>query len=408
MKRGCGIGCVATAFAVALAGSCSDEPRVEDLTGAQDTSGIQIIQLDETHWQTVGLLELSPVPSFTVGAQRGPDPEILFRVSGGSVLTDGRIVILDGGRKDLRFYDPDGEMVGVQGREGEGPGEYRQPTGLWPLPGDSLVVWDRKLKRVTIVGPDGTVARDARLSGRSRSTEVVGVFADGSLIVFRQRMAEQQESKDQQFPGYYSRYSPSGDSLHALGEFPWRRLLATPPATAGGMQMVTFGFPIFDAPTEVAASPDGFWVGTTKRNEVLQISKLGEVERIIRWTGPDRTVTDAVKEAYYDELRARRAANPRSGEVREPSRGVPFADALPSHGKLVARSDGGLLIEEFNPPGSEPSNGWRVLGPTGELEGRLELPLSSEVLWAGPERILLLERDELDVEFVRLYYLEEG
>lgn len=95
--------------------------------------------------------------------------------------------------------------------------------------------------------------------------------------------------------------------------------MATPPSTAGGMQMVTFGFPIFDAPTEVAARPDGFWVGTTKRNEVLQINKLGEVERIIRWTGPGRTVTDAVKEAYYDELRARRAANPRSGEVREPS-----------------------------------------------------------------------------------------
>lgn len=66
MKRGCGIGCVATAFAVALAGSCSGESRVEDFTGAQDTSGIQIIQLDETHWQTVGLLELSPVSSFTV------------------------------------------------------------------------------------------------------------------------------------------------------------------------------------------------------------------------------------------------------------------------------------------------------------------------------------------------------
>lgn len=399
---------VAAVLAVAES-ACTTGAESPDSVAVIDSAGVQIVQLGEGAWERAGRFELSPTPDLSIGAREGSDDQILYRVSGGAVLKDGRIAVLNGGARELRYYGANGGLGGIQGREGEGPGEYRQPVGLWALPGDTVVVWDRRLLRATVVRPNATVAREAPIPGRPRATEVVGAFADGSFVVFQQRMAEEQESMDQQFQGYYSRFSASGDSLNALGIFPWRRLITSPPTEGGGgMQFVESGPPIFDAATEVAATASGLWVGTTKKDELLWISELGELHRIVRWSGPDRTVTDVVKEAYYDELRERLAANAPPGEAREPPRGRPFSDILPSHGKLVGRNDGGLWTKEFLRPGSDASNRWMISGPTGLPEGLIDLPLSADVLWASPEQVLLLERDEVDVEYVRLYTLASG
>jgi hypothetical protein len=371
-----------------------------------DSAGIEIVHLGKAAWDLAGPLGLSSAPNLSIGARVGSDDEILYRVSGGVVLGDGRIAILNGGTRELKYYSADGVLARRQGRDGEGPGEYRQPVGLWALLGDTVIVWDPRLLRATFVAPDATVVRETAILRRPRATEVVGAFADGSFVVFQQRMAEEQESMDQQLQGYYSRFSASGDSLNAIGVFPWRRMITTPPAEGGGgMQMVQSGPPIFDAVTEVAATASGLWVGTTKKDEILWINESGEIERMIRWAGADRTVTDVVKEAYYDELRERLAANAPPGEGREPPRGRPFADILPSHAALVARNDGGLWMKEFPQPGSGPSNRWRISGPTGLPEGFIDLPPSADVLWASPDQVLLLEKDDVDVEYVRLYTL---
>jgi hypothetical protein len=392
-----------------LGGACTTGPEPPESDSVVDSAGIQIVQLEEGAWDPDGRIGLSPDPDVSIGAREGPDDQILYRVSGGLVLGDGRIAILSRGARELRYFGASGVLEGRQGGDGEGPGEYRLPVGLWSLPGDTLVVWDSRLLRATVVSPNAIFTRDIPISGRPRATEVVGVFADGSFAVFRQRMAEEQQSMDQQFQGYYSRYSASGDSLNPLGNFPWMRMITSPPTDGGGgMQAVASGPPIFDAPTRVAATARGLWVGTTKKDELLWISESGTLNRIVRWVGLDRTVTDAVKEAYYDDLRERMAANAPPGEAREPPRGRPFAEILPSHGELVARNDGGLWMKEFLRPGSDPTNRWMILGPEGFPEGIVNLPFSADVLWASPEQVLLLEKDEVDVEYVRLYSFSAG
>ena len=49
-----------------------------------------------------------------------------------------------------------------------------------------------------------------------------------------------------------------------------------------------------------------------------------------------------------------------------------------------------------------------ILGPEGFPEGIVNLPFSADVLWASPEQVLLLEKDEVDVEYVRLYSFSAG
>lgn len=394
--RAVGVTCIPVA-AVVIGASCAGD-RAPDAPDRGDDE-VRVHQIDKSSWEAAEPIELSSAPLVTLGGQGGEEEEVLFRVAGGGVLADGRVVVLNAGAHELRLYERDGTLSWRQGREGEGPGEYVEPGALFVLPGDSLVVWDARLARVTVVAPDGDVVRNVTLPGRPSATEVVGVLSDGSLIVFRQRFAEEVGGGSQQYYGHYSRYSTSGDSLDALGIFPWRRLVTQPPSSEGEMQAVSAGPPVFDAPTRVAATASGLWVGTTKKTELIWLNRTGERERVVRWVGGDRAVTEAVKQAYFDDLEER-LGREISGSAIE---NRPFADSLPSHGRLVSRADGGVWMEEFVPPGTNAGNHWRVLDASGELEGRVRLPPSAEVLWASGDEVLLLEEDELGIEYVRLY-----
>jgi hypothetical protein len=410
MKRdGVSLGRILTTFLLPVGIACAEGRETGEMAAVRDSAGIEIVELSTTAWERFPSLALVSSPDLSIGAAEGAEEELLYRVSGGTVLADGRVVVLNGGSREVRFYGADGALLIRQGRTGEGPGEYRQLSAVWSLPGDSVVVWDARLLRVTVLAPNGVVARETPIWGRLMATQVRGVLADGSLVLFQQRMAEEQNSMDQQFMGYYSRLSPNGDSLNALGEFPWMRMITTPPTGGGaGPRLVESGPPVFDAETEVAVTAHGLWVGTTKSNEVLWLASNGQVRRVLRWEGTDRFVTEQIKDAYYAELRERLVARSSGESVPEVQRGRPFADELPSHGDLVARADGGLWVQEFPVPGTDRAAHWRAFNSEGLPEGKIEIPPDSRVLWVGPERVLLLEQNELDVQFVRLYSYQPG
>lgn len=394
--RSVGIRCALVA-AVVTGASCTGECASDEADRRYDE--VRVHQIDRGTWEKVESIELSSAPLVTLGGQGGKEEEVLFRVAGGGVVSDRGVVVLNAGANDLRLYERDGTLSWRQGREGQGPGEYVEPEALFMLPGDSLVIWDARLSRVTVLDPNGRVVRDVTLRGRPSATEVVGVLSDGSLVVFRQRFAEEVGSGSQQYYGHYSTYSASGDSLGALGVFPWRRLVTLPSSSEGDVRAVSAGPPVFDSPTQVAATASGLWVGTTKETELIWLNRSGERERVVRWVAGDRAVTDAVKQAYFDDLEER-LGREISGSAIE---NRPFADSLPSHGQLVSRTDGGVWMEEFVPPGTDAGNHWRVFDASGQLEGRVRLPPSAEVLWVSRDEVLLLEEDELGIEYVRLY-----
>jgi hypothetical protein len=49
---------------------------------------------------------------------------------------------------------PDGRMLGRLGRSGDGPGEFRSVRGVQVTPGDTVLVYDPNLARVTVFEPD--------------------------------------------------------------------------------------------------------------------------------------------------------------------------------------------------------------------------------------------------------------
>lgn len=386
-----------------LAACASDAPG--ERFSVRDSAGVRYIEhrsIDSLPARTTG--EEGVV---RIGAASGDAGGLLDRVAAGAVLSDGRVVLLNAGDREVRFYDANGALVAAQGREGDGPEEYRNPTTLVAIDGDSVVVWDVAHKRATVVGPDGTVARSATLPGELRFPLLAGVFGNGNLLVVDRSLSFTPGDSVQTEMAHDLLFSPTGEPRKKIGDHPLRvvQLMSegAPVAALGPRQSVEIRAVPFSPETQRAARSDGYWVGRQRGPELAFIDSAGTLRTIVRWLAPPVAVTDADKRAYLDELIAQAPDEEARASLR--TQGVAFfqyADRFPAHGPLVPASDGSLWMSEYRRPGVSGPERWTVLDAQGVARERVELPQGSRLLWASPERVLLLLRDERGVERVEL------
>ena len=70
-------------------------------------------------------------------------------------LSDGRVIVVDARELTVKLLDFRAGTATAIGRSGEGPGEYRWPSRLYPLRGDSTLLHDGAGGRLMIIQPDG-------------------------------------------------------------------------------------------------------------------------------------------------------------------------------------------------------------------------------------------------------------
>ncbi|UCG85821.1 MAG: hypothetical protein JSW71_18190, partial [Gemmatimonadota bacterium] len=81
-------------------------------------------------------------------------PQEFSTVRGLLELADGRLLVADGLGQTLLVVDFDASTADTIGRPGQGPEEYRQPDGLYALPGNKILLVDLGNGRITELGPD--------------------------------------------------------------------------------------------------------------------------------------------------------------------------------------------------------------------------------------------------------------
>ncbi|MBX3147745.1 MAG: hypothetical protein KF785_13345 [Gemmatimonadales bacterium] len=83
------------------------------------------------------------------------------RLRGVHELRDGRVVVVDANEQGVMVVDLARDRVVPLGRIGSGPREYRYPTGLLRLGGDSIGIIDNGNSRILVVTgagrPGGTL-----------------------------------------------------------------------------------------------------------------------------------------------------------------------------------------------------------------------------------------------------------
>lgn len=161
----------------ALLAGCGGAPDGES---ARTPDGDAVRTVEHAGLDTSRVWEFGANPVVDVG---GGEP--LVQVAG-AVRPGDRLVVADAGAHQLRFYDLSGTLLRATGREGNGPGEFRNLAWAGPLPGDSVGVWDGRLRRLSVYSRDGELGRTADLGIKGFFPAVQGVFADGSLLVAAQ------------------------------------------------------------------------------------------------------------------------------------------------------------------------------------------------------------------------------
>jgi len=127
-------------------------------------------------------------------------------------------------------------------------------------------------------------------------------------------------------------------------------------------------------------------------------------DRIIRREGLDPTVTQTGVDSLWSErLAGLEEPEARQG-VRELSSVTPYPERRVAYGDIAVDSEGCLWVGEYR-FGSDPPTRFDVFDAGGRWLGEMQVPEGFEVFEIGTDYVLGVQRDELEVEHVRMYGL---
>jgi len=386
-----------------LAG-CGGEDARSSGPLVRDSAGVRILENKGPRWPGATGWRLSQAPVLDIGVLEGDANYQLYRVTDARRLSDGRVVAANSGTNELRFYDAAGRYLSTAGREGGGPGEFQGLFDLWTLAEDSLLTYDFRNHRVSLFNADGEFVRSFDLHtliGAGVSPDVVGPFADGSLLVAGRQSFGSGEIRGglRREPNLYLRCDPEGARVDSLGRFPgdeWyviteeNRMMAS--TRAFGRRPVA------------AVHGDAFYFGHTDSYELAQYDQSGRLVRLIRKAQPNLPVTAEDTERLIEDEMTDAEDESQRTFIRQMYAEMPFPQTMPAYRSLVVDADGNLWVEDYRRPGDKQPR-WTVFNSGGEMLGLVETPPRFTVFEIGSDFVLGLWIDDLDVEHVQLYAL---
>lgn len=328
-----------------------------------------------------------------IGSAMSEGPALFGQVAGVAVDAEDRIHVLDRQAKEIRTFGPDGAHIRTVGRDGGGPGEFRDPIGLVLSPDDGLWVVDARNARYAVFALDGEyrTAHRRNLSGYVMPWNG-GFGRDGRFhekTVYRDsealhhvviRMDSALEPADTlQFPSY------DADQLELVTES--SRMSASVP---------------FASTQQRVWDPRGFlWSVITGDYTLTQISPDGDTLRVIRRGLEPVPVTAEEREDAIEGLEW----FTRQGGRLDPSR-------IPSEKPPIASfhvADDGHLWARLTPAADEEGARYDVFDPEGRYLGevRSETSLGSAPDFRG-DHIYGVVSDSLGVAYVVRWGLDRG
>ena len=164
---------------------CTDPSSFPSTATVRDSAGVPIVENFLPAWGDGDAWTVDPDPVFDLS---GLVDDELFRPYSPWLLGDGRTVLFNSGACEVRFYDDTG-FLNASGGCGGGPGEYTQSSTIVLWPGDSLLVYDQGLRRITLLDGEGALGHTtAAPSGPDMLLpRIKGSLVDGTLILSSER-----------------------------------------------------------------------------------------------------------------------------------------------------------------------------------------------------------------------------
>ncbi|HSA57252.1 MAG TPA: hypothetical protein VLE53_16180 [Gemmatimonadaceae bacterium] len=339
--------------------------------------------------------------------------EEFTQIRGVRELRDGRVLISDRLDKGVVAADLETSTVLRVGRTGRGPAEYRLPTALLPMAGDSTLLVDEGNSRLAVIGPDLRIHRSFLL------------MLPGVPVPLGTRGVDRQGRFYLQIPGWVSARADVNDSL-VLVRFDMRRERVDTLARVKGATMRTGPAPTMRLPIVPFAPQDGWAVSTEGRLAIVRaadyhVELLEPDGRVTR--GPvipfDRVpVTEADRIAYTRRFTENSSVGGKDSDgglspvpnewledrnLREFAARNVFAETKPpfTDAAVHLAPEGTLWVERSLRLGA-PST-WDVFDRAGRLAVRVILPRGRRLAALGDGTLYLVATDEDGIQRLERY-----
>jgi hypothetical protein len=346
------------------------------------------------------LWHLATSPLFTLGW--GPDDPTFTWIQSGRILPDGGALVGDFAAGAIYRIGAGGSVLATWGRKGEGPGEY-QALDAMLLRGDSIVVSDGRLLRVTLLSPEGEVLATRPMPGAFMH-EVSSILTDGRLLLIP---GDGYGGVSEPRPEWVFERQPilaaslDGSPVDTLAELPHlRRWYGTRGASPGPVAVKG----------RAGGFADGFAWSRADEPEVRWYDGTGRLVRIARWEEEPVPLTPELKRRMAsrteESFRARGVEETfLAAQLAQLEEGLDRHEGpLPYWDAFHVDRQGNAWLREYALP-AEPSARWRVITRDGTFVGWIDLPDVISILDITDDRILAVRLDELDVPAVLMIEL---
>lgn len=394
---------VARVALTCLASAACVEEAARSHATVTDSAGVTIVDLGVLDYAALPTWVLEDEPRLRIGVVEGDPARQWSRLDGAGRLSDGTVLGLDKSSREVRAFTQSGAHLWTAGGNGEGPGEFRFPWALTVLPGDSILVSDPGTGRLTVLGPRGEFVRTASVLG------VEGQLLTWGLLASDEVLYEVRSSSREADPLILEAYSrlgavnTEGESNRGFGTF----VLDTQYAE-GNDPNTAFSPALFDDLALFAPWDGAVWFSANEAYEIERYGPGQALERIVRWSGPDRTIRPEDIERLKSVHLAGAAADAQARHyVEEFFRYQPVSPAFAPFSRMLVDPGGRIWLQDYlreDLPDADAQ--WLLLAPDGsDVVGRVRHPRRFKPLALGDEWILGVSTDDLDVEYLDLHTL---
>ena len=364
----------------------------------RDSSGVTIVENEHPQWGSAQRWRIKAEPILQLGVETGDRFYEFAGVRGVVRLSDGRFAVADAGSNEVRVFSPSGDFVAAFGGGGNGPGEFQSIIALWETADREIAVADNIQRRITFFDGRYRVARAVSIEDGGT---VLGEVAPGRFVTARgnRRMSEADVGKVILGSVHYTLHDADGRVDRELAVIPDAERLGF---RFGGS--VTFPYIPFSAHAESAAGAGVVAWGSGGQPEFTAWIDVTATRILVRWEGRRRREATDWVGAYLEGIRANaRSANDERYYNRL-VRDAPLPRYLPVYQDLLVDGTGRIWVERYRAPG-ETTPEWDVFDVDGIWLGKVETPHRFRVMEIGDDYLAGVFRDELDVEYVRVYEL---
>ncbi len=396
---------------LALEAGCAPGHTPEPPVSVRDSAGVSIVTINADP-ATLPLRSLESEPDLVIEGGMDGIPDF---VGLGAVrwLSDGRILVADAAASVLYLFDTSGSLVRSFGRPGEGPGEFRYVNNMTVGPGDSVLVFDERTRRGTVLHPTGGFQRTVPVPGPATlgaSPLDLSLFGSHRLIAHRYRFEDSLLKQ-----GVEIQRSRTFEDLLLFGTD--GSLLDSTPAFEGRHGVWTakaeYRAP-WSARPFVAADTSRVAYGPGATWRVTVLDSDFRVAREIVWPKAEEALRGAEVMEFRAQVRSSYLAEMGAARI-DRTLDILFSPAIlpeirPAIGRVLLDSDGPIWVGRFKPLSWpipwEPTD-WVVLSAEGTPMVRVVLPETMRLEEVRGDSLLVVVTDSLDVEHVAVYVVRE-